>query len=326
MRAAIGARYGSPGVVEVRDVDRPEPAADQVLVRVEAASVNRADLDLIGARPAFTRLFLGLRAPRNPRIGCDVAGVVEAVGASVTRFGPGDRVFGDLYPFGRGAFAEYACVPERALASIPAAVTAEVAATLPHSAILAIQGLRLRDGRSVRPGDRVLVDGASGNVGPFAVQLAKWLGAEVTGVCSTAKMDLVRSLGADHVIDYSQVDYTRAGEQYDWILDTDGHHGPLGVIRALRPNGVYVTLGGTFARLLQAMVAGPVIARATGKRTGLLLWWKPFHAEDVATLCRLVADGTVSPVIDRRYPLAEVVDALRHVDEGRARGKVIVTP
>lgn len=310
--------------MEVTDIDRPTPADDDVLVRVRAASVNRADLDGIRPRPSRVRLIIGLRAPRNHRIGLDVAGIVESVGPNVTRFGPGDEVFGDLYTFGQGAFAEYACAPEKAFASMPAGMTFEEAATLPHSAILALQGLRLRNGRSIRPGDKVLIDGASGNVGPFAVQIAKSMGAEVTGVCSAAKVEFVRTLGADHVIDYTKVDYTATDVRYDWILDTDSHHPIRRVRRALRPKGVYVTLGGTTAPILQALLVGPVISLATDRWTGLLLWWKPFNPDDVATLKQLIADGSVKPVIDRRFQLSEIVEALRHVDDGRARGKVVI--
>jgi NADPH:quinone reductase-like Zn-dependent oxidoreductase len=326
MKAAVRDRYGPPTVVEVRDIDVPVPTDDQVLVRVRAASVNRGDLDGIEPRPAFVRLFMGLRAPRNHRIGLDVAGVVESVGASVTRFQPGDSVFGDLFNFGQGSFAEYVCARETAFEAMPDGMSFEDAATLPHSAILAIQGLRLRDGRTVGPGDKVLISGASGNVGPFAVQVAKALGAEVTGVCSSDKVDLVRSLGTDHVIDYTKVDYTTAAERYDWILDVDSHHSIFQARSALRPNGVYVTLGGAGSRIFSAMVVGPLMGRATGKRMNLLIWWKPFKAEDVATLTGLIAAGKVKPVIDRRYPLSEVVEALRDVDEGRARGKIVVVP
>jgi len=325
MRAAVRERYGPPDVVEVRDVDRPVPADDQVLVRVRAASVNRADLDGLTPRPSFIRLFFGLRAPRNHRIGLDVAGVVEAVGSTVTRFRPGAEVFGDLFAFGTGAFADYVCAPERAFASMPAGMTFEEAATLPHSAVLALQGLRLRSGRTIGPGDKVLIDGASGNVGPFAVQIAKSMGAEVTGVCSSDKVDFVRSLGADHVIDYTNVDYTRTGERYDWIVDTDSHHSILRVRRALRPNGVYVTLGGTSLPIIGALLVGPLISKVSDKWTGLLLWWKPFNPDDVTTLKELIAAGRVKPVIDRRFPLSEVVDALSWVDDGRARGKVVIT-
>ena len=199
MKAAVRDRYGSTDVVRLDDVDRPIPGEDELLVRVHAASVNRADLDGLGPRPSFARLFMGLRRPRNPRLGIDVAGVVEAVGSTVTRFRPGDRVFADLFPFGQGAFAEYVAARETAFQTIPGGMAFEDAATLPHSAILAVQGLRLRDGRTIRPGDTVLVDGASGNVGPFAVQIAKSRGAVVTGVCSEAKLDFVRSLGVDQV-------------------------------------------------------------------------------------------------------------------------------
>jgi NADPH:quinone reductase-like Zn-dependent oxidoreductase len=325
MKVAVREKYGSLDVVEVRDVDTPTPADDEVLVRVHAASVNRADLDGLGPRPAFARLFIGLRAPRNHGVGLDVAGVVEAVGSAATRFKPGDEVFADLFAYGAGAFAEFVSAREKAFEPIPPGMSFEDAATLPHSAVLAVQGLRLRNGRTVAAGDRVLIDGASGNVGPFAVQIAKSMSAEVTGVCRTEKVDFVRSLGADHVIDYTKVDYTATGERYDWIVDTDSHHSILRVRRALRPGGVYVTLGGTSWPILAAMVLGPLISLASDKWTGLLLWWKPFRPEDVATVTELIAAGKVKPVIDRRYPLSEVVEALRWVDDGHARGKVVIT-
>ena len=325
MKAAFRDRYGPPEVVELREFDTPNPTDGQVLVRVRAASVNRADLDYLQPRPAFVRLFIGMRSPKNPRIGIDVAGVVESVGTSVTRFKPGDPVFGDLYGFGAGAFSEYVCTREKAFQSIPEGMSFEDAATLPHSAILALQGLRLRDGRTPKPGDRVLIDGASGNVGPFAVQIAKSMGAEVTATASPAKLDFVRSLGADHAIDYTATDYTKTGERYDWILDTDSHHSLFAVRRALRPNGVYVTLGGTAWPILASMVLAPLISRATGTRMGLLLWWKPFHADDVAALTGLIAAGKVRPAIDRRFVLDEIVEALRWVHEGRAKGKVVIT-
>ena len=325
MKAAVRDRYGPPDVVGVREVDRPVPAADQVLVRVRAASVNRADLDGLYPRWAFTRLFFGLRKPRIRRVGLDVAGIVESIGPIATRFRPGDAVLGDLFAFGQGAFAEYVCAPENAFASMPTGIPFEEAATLPHSAVLALQALRLRDGRSIAPGDKVLIDGASGNVGPFAVQIAKSLGAQVTGVCSSNKTDFVRSLGADHVIDYAKVDYTGTGERHDWIVDTDAHHSIFRCRRALRPRGVYVALGGTTSRVFQALLLGPLISRADRKRMGLLTWWKPFDTDDVATLKELIAAGKVKPVIDRRFPLGEVVEALRYVDQGRAKGKVVIT-
>jgi NADPH:quinone reductase-like Zn-dependent oxidoreductase len=325
MRAAVRERYGTPDVVELRDIDRPAPTDDEVLVRVRAASVNRADLDGLTPRPQFARTFMGLRAPRNHRIGIDVAGVVEAVGPNVTRFKVGDEVFADMFAFGQGAFAEYVCAPEKAFQLIPTGMSFEEAATLPHSAILAVQGLRLRNGRTIRPGDKVLIDGASGNVGPFAVQIAKSMGAEVTGVASTAKLDFVQSLGADHVLDYTKVDYTQTGERYDWIVDTDSHHSILRIRRALRPNGVYVTLGGRSLPIFAALIVGPLISLASSKWTGLLLWWKPFNPDDVTTLKELIAAGKLKPVIDRRFPLSKVVEALRYVDDGHARGKVVIT-
>jgi NADPH:quinone reductase-like Zn-dependent oxidoreductase len=325
MRAIVRDRYGPPEVVRLEDIPTPEPTGDQVLVRVRAASVNRADLDGLYPRWQFTRVFSGIRAPRDRRVGLDAAGIVESVGPEATRFRPGDEVMADLFSFGQGAFAEYVCAPERAFATLPAGMSLEEAAALPHSAILALQGLRLRDGRTVGPGDRVLIIGASGNVGPFAVQVATARGAEVTGVCRTEKVDFVRSLGVERVIDYTSVDFTRAGERYDWILDVEARHSLLRSRRALRPGGVYVSLGGPGSRIFEAMLFGGVISRATDKRMGLLLWWKPFHADDVATLKELIAAGRLRPVIDRRYPLSETVQALRHVDDGHARGKVVIT-
>jgi NADPH:quinone reductase-like Zn-dependent oxidoreductase len=326
MRAAVRYRYGSPDVVELVEVDKPVPTGDQVLVRVHVASVNRADLDGIQPRPSFVRLFIGLRAPRHHRVGLDVAGVVEAVGDGVTRFRPGDRVFGDMYQFpDQGSFAEYVCVPERAFQPIPTGMSIENAATLPHSANLGVQSLRLRNGRTIKAGDKVLIDGASGNVGPFALQIAKSMGAEVTAVASPAKLDFVRSLGADRVIDYTTVDYTAGTERYDWIVDTDSHHSILRVRRALKPNGVYVTLGGTALPIVGGMLLGPLISAFSDRWSGLLLWWKPFHPPDIATVTQLIAAGKVRPAIDRTYPLSEVVHALKWVDDKQARGKVLVT-
>jgi NADPH:quinone reductase-like Zn-dependent oxidoreductase len=326
MKAAICERYGPPEVVEIREVERPVPTEDQVLVRVRAASVNRADLDGLTPRPQFVRLFIGLRAPRNSGVGIDVAGVVESVGPDVTRFKPGDEVFADLFGNDGGTFAEFVAAPEKKFASMPIGMSFEDASTLPHSAILALQGLRLRKGRTPKPGDKVLINGASGNVGPFAVQIAKWMGAEVTGACRTSKVDFVRSLGADHVIDYTKVDYTTTGERYDWILDTDSHQSILRARRALRPNGVYVTLGGMSGPLLQAMLLGPPLSLASDRYSGLVLWWKPFNPPDVDKLKELIAAGHLKPFIDRRYPLTEVVEALRHVNDGLARGKVVIVP
>jgi NADPH:quinone reductase-like Zn-dependent oxidoreductase len=325
MRAAYQDRYGAPEVVGIRDVERPTPSDDQVLVRVRAASVNRADLDGLKPKPGFMRLFMGLRAPRNHEVGIDAAGVVEAVGPDVTRFKPGDEVMTDLFAAGRfGAFAEYVCAREKAFEPIPAGMSFEEAATLPHSAVLALQGMRLRNRRTFKPGGKVLIDGASGNVGPFAVQIAKSMGAEVTGVASGDKLDFVRSLGADHAIDYEKVDYTKAGERYDWIISVDAHYPIRAVRRALKPNGVYLTMGGDTGTIFAAM-GGSLRSRFGDKWSGMMLWWKPMHRPDVDTLKELIAAGKLRPVIDRRYPLDQVVDALRWVEDGRARGKVVIT-
>ena len=325
MKAAQRDRYGPPEVVSVRDVETPVPVDDQVLVRVRAASVNRADLDGLYPRWQLTRLFLGLRNPRIHGVGLDVAGLVESVGPSATRFRPGDDVFADLYSFRQGAFAEYVCAREKAFATMPAGMSYEDAATLPHSAILALQALHYRDAGSITPGAKVMIVGASGNVGPFAVQIAKSRGAEVTGVASTDKLDFVRSLGVDHVIDYKKVDYTRTGERYDWIVDVDAHHSILRWRGALRPGGSYVALGGSGSWLLKSLVQSPALSLATRRPVGLLLGWKPFNPADVEALKQLIAAGKLKPVIDRRYPLSEVVDALRWVDDGHAKGKVVIT-
>jgi NADPH:quinone reductase-like Zn-dependent oxidoreductase len=326
MRAVTREVYGGPEVIRVEEVPRPAPADGEILVRVHVASVNRADLDALTARYAFAPAFTGLRKPRMRGLGIDAAGVVEAVGAGVTRMKSGDRVYADLFAFNVGAFADYVVAPERAWAPIPPSMSSEVAATLPHSGILAVQGLRWRDRRTPGPGDRVLVDGASGNVGPFAVQLAKALGAEVTGTSRTDKMDLVRSLGADHVIDYTATDDTTRRARYDWILDVDSHLTLGRARRRLRPGGTYVTLGGPASRIFPAMLAGPVISKATGHPMGLMLWWKPFDRNDLATLERHVAAGTVRPVIDREFPLDQAAAALAHVADGNARGKVLIRP
>lgn len=322
MKAFVRDRYGSPDVLEFADVAKPELADDGVLVRLRASSVNQADLDYLYGRPLVARLGTGFRQPTNRGLGLDVAGQVEAVGKDVTRFKFGDAVFGDMTEFGYGAFAQYVSAPEHAFAPIPAGLGMEEAATVPQGGILAIQGLEARGG--VQPGDKVLVNGASGSVGPFAVQIAKAMGAEVTGVASPRKLDLVRSLGADHVIDYTREDFARLGHRYDRIVDVMAKRPISEIRRALTPRGVYVVIGGSMARLFQAMVVGLVTSATGGQQLGIAMW-KPFHLPDVATLSVLLASGKIRPVIDRRFPLAEVPDALRYVEAGRALGKVVIT-
>lgn len=321
MKAIVRDRYGSPDVLELVNVVEPVVGDADVLVRVRAASLNQGDLDYLYGRPSLTRMGTGLRTPRYRGLGFDAAGQVEAVGKRVTRFKPGDDVFADLTQFGWGAFAEFACAPERAWAAKPVGLTFEEAATIPQAGIMALQGLRGR--RRIGPGDRVLINGASGSVGPFAVQIAKAFGAHVTGVCSAQKMAMVRDLGADEVIDYAQGDYIRSRERYDWIFDIKGNRSILACRRALRPGGVYVMVGGSTSRMFGTMLLGPLISLVGSRRMGFL-WWKPFRAKDVVLLTELIASGKVRPVIDRRYPLAEVPDALRYLDSGRASGKVVI--
>jgi NADPH:quinone reductase-like Zn-dependent oxidoreductase len=319
-------RWGGPEVIELREVETPVPIGDQVLVKVHAASVNRADLDWMLPKGGwFVRLFLGLRGPRRHTLGNDVAGTVESVGPEATQFKPGDRVFADLIRFGMAAFAEYVCAPERAFQLIPDALSFEEAATLPHSALLAVMGLKPYWGQDLQPGDSVMVVGASGNVGPFEVQMAKARGLHVTGVCRTVKMDFVRSLGADEVIDYTTTDYTKSGP-YDRIIDVDAHRSILGYRKALKPGGVYISMGGNAVWILSYFVGAFTFRLGRdGKHLGLMPGWRAFHPDDVAILKQLIADGAIQPRIDRRYPLTEVVAALRDVHEGRNQGKVVIT-
>lgn len=323
MKAIVRSRYGSPDVLELQDVAGPSVGDGDVLVRVRASSLNMGDVDYLRGRPLFARLGTGLRKPGNVILGLDVAGEVETAGRAVTRFEPGDRVFTDMTDHGLGAFAEYVAVPETALAHMPASMSFEQAATIPQSGILALQGLG--GGRPIEPGQKVLINGASGNVGPFAVQIAKARGAEVTGVCRTPKMDLVRAVGADHVIDYTAEDFTSSGERYDRILDVAARHSILACRRALKPGGTYIWIGGTTAALLQALLLGPVISLAGSRTMGITWWWKPFRLEDVAVLVGLIEAGKLRPFIDRSYPLSEVPEAIRYLESGQARGKIVIT-
>jgi NADPH:quinone reductase-like Zn-dependent oxidoreductase len=327
VRAAIRDRYGPPEIVQIADIPKPEPVDDQIVVKVLASSINRADLDSLYARWGFLRLFLGLRAPRNQRLGADVAGIVEAVGPQAKRLKPGDEVFGDVFSHGYDAFSEYSVAPEKAFATKPAELSLQEAATMPHSAILALQGLRKRDGSTFHEGARVLVVGASGSVGPFAVQIAKARGAHVTAVARADKHDLVRALGADELIDYESVDYTRDGRRYDWILDVNAHHSLLRWRHSLRPGGTYYAQGSDSAAwFAKTLFQGPALRLTTRQKMALMLHWKPFDLDDVDTLKRLVSEGRLKPVVDRSFPLDRIAEALRYFDDGHARGKVVITP
>ena len=322
MKAIVRSEYGSPDVLELREVAIPTPKDGEVLVLVHASSVNMADVDYLLGRPKVARLGTGLRRPKNSGLGLDVAGQVEAVGRNVTGFQPGDEVFGDMTEHGFGAFAEFVCAPQDAFALKPDGLTFEEAAAVPQAAIMALQGLRGK--RQIQPGHEVLINGAGGNLGPFAVQIAKSFGAEVTGVDSTSKLDMLRSIGADHVIDYTQEDYTKLGQRYDWILDVAAYRSVFESRRALRPNGVYVMVPASIGGAFQAMFLGALISMAGSHKIGMVKW-KPFKKEDVGFLKELLDAGKVTPVIDRSYPLTEVPEALRYQEEGHPRGKLVIT-
>jgi NADPH:quinone reductase-like Zn-dependent oxidoreductase len=321
MRAIVRDGYGSPDMLQLREVDRPQPGEGDVLVRVHAASVNPADWYAMMGTPWITRPQSGLRRPRSSRVGLDLAGVVAAVGGGVTRLTPGDEVFGA----GTGTLAEYTAAPEAGLVVKPANVSFEQAAAVPVAGLTALQGLRDR-GR-VRPGQQVLINGASGGVGTFAVQLAKAFGGEVTAVCSTRNLDQARSLGADQVIDYTQEDFTRTGRRYDLLLDIAGSRSWSGCRRVLTPHGTLVLVGapkggrllGPLGHILRVRLAS---LRASQKMTFFI---SKERTEDLTALGELLEAGTVTPVVERTYALAETADAFRYLGEGHARGKLVVT-
>jgi len=319
MKAVVYTEYGSPDVLQLTEVEKPIPQDNQVLVRVYAASANPLDWHRMRGAPFLARLDGGLRKPKNPRLGADIAGRVEAVGSSVTQFQPGDEVFGYV----TGAFAEYVCACETDVALKPANLSFEQAASVPVVAFTALQGLR--DTGHIQSGQTVLVNGASGGVGTFAVQLAKSFGAEVTGVCSTRNLDLVRSIGADHVIDYTREDFTRTGQRYDLMYDAVGNRSVADYRRALRPQGRCVIAGfTTMPRLFEHIVVGAWLSRTGGRKIGLMGTAKP-NQKDLLVVKALLEAGKVVPVIDRRYPLRETAEAIRYLEAGHAKGKVIIT-
>jgi NADPH:quinone reductase-like Zn-dependent oxidoreductase len=318
MKAIVYTKYGSPDVLQLKDVEKPTPTDDEVLIRIHAASVNAYDWHFLTADIFLIRIMGGgLLKPKNTRLGADIAGRVEAFGRNVKQFKPGDEVFGMV----RGGFAEYACAPENALVLKPSNLSFEEAAAVPMAAITALQGLR--DIGQIQPGQKVLINGASGGVGTFAVQIAKSFGAEVTAVCSTRNVDQARSIGADHIIDYTKEDFTKNGQQYDLVLAANGYHPLSAYKRALTPKGIYVMAGGSMAQIFQAMLMGSWMSETGGKKMGGVSAKR--NQKDLAFLKELVEAGKIVPVIDRRYPLSEAAEALRYLGEGHARGKVVIT-
>ena len=296
MKAIVYTKYGSPDVLQLKEVEKPTPTDDEVLIKVHAVSLNRSDWEGLIGKPLYARIG-GLLRPRHQILGSDIAGRVEMAGRNVTRFQPGDEVFGDILAR-LGGFAEYVCARERALAPKPASMTFEEASAIPQAAVIALQGIR--DKGQVQPGQKVLINGAGGGAGTFAVQLAKMYGAEVTGVDNTGKLDFMRSLGADHVIDYTREDFTRNGKQYDLILDLVAYRSVFAYKRALRPNGSYFLVGGSVATMFQILLLGPLIGRATGKKIRILAV-RP-NIEDLSLVKELIEAGQVTPVIDKTYP------------------------
>ncbi len=320
MRAVVYERYGPPDVMELTTVDRPAVGDNGVLVKVAATSINRSDWETLIGSPFYVRIN-GLRAPRTKVLGSDVAGVVAEVGASVAEFQPGDEVFGDVIYHGMGTFAEYVLVEESApIVTKPADLSFEQAATLPQSAVLAVQGLRTHG--EVTSGQRVLINGAGGGGGTFAIQLAKSFGAEVTGVDSAEKAATMREAGADYVIDYETENYTKSGETYDRIIDFVGSRSVFANRRVLNEGGVYLIVGGKLRRILQAALLGWLVSRLSGRRLGLLTA-RP-NKEDLTLVASLVENGTLRPMIDRVYPLDEVPDAMQRLGEGHALGKLVI--
>jgi NADPH:quinone reductase-like Zn-dependent oxidoreductase len=320
LRAIVGTEYGPPEGLELREIDTPVVDADRVLVRVRAASVNPLDWHVMRGLPYLVRITDGLRRPKQSVRGVDVAGQVEAVGKDVTRFRPGDEVFGT----GPGAFAEYASAGEAKLVLKPADLTFEQAAAVPVAGITALQALR--DKGQIQAGQKVLVNGAAGGVGTFAVQMAKVFGTDVTGVCSTKNVELVRSIGADHVIDYTLEDFTRAAQRYDLILDAVGNHSVREFRRALTPKGTLVLVGGGHGNWIGPLalpLRAVAVSRFVGQRMLLLL--AKITDADLAALAELIEAGKITPVIDRTYPLDEVPEAIRYLEAGHARGKVVIT-
>ncbi len=322
MKAVICPKYGSPDVLQLREVEKPVPQEDEVLIRIHAASINARDWRFMRANPFFIRLMPGgLLQPKNRILGADVAGQVEAVGSRVKQFKPGDAVFGYIpSATGRGTFADYVCADENSISLKPANLTFEQAAVVPVAAITALQGLR--DFGNIKPGQKVLINGASGGVGTFAVQIAKAFGTEVTGVCSTRNLDMVRSLGADHVIDYRVDNFTRKGKQYDLILAVNGYHPIADYMRALRPEGTYVVAGGSMVQLFEAAIHGKRSSNTGSQKICVVSVVQ--SQKDLIFISELLESGKITPVIDKCFPLSEISDAFWYFEKVHPRGKVVI--
>jgi len=319
MKAIVYTEYGSPDVLQLREVPKPVPTDDEILIKIHAVSVNRSDWEGLIGKPLYARVG-GLRKPRGQILGSDIAGRVEVIGKNNTQFQPGDEVFGEMADY-RGGFAEYVCARGKFLALKPPRMTFEEAAAIPQAGVIALQSIC--DKGRVQPGQNVLINGGGGGAGMFAIQLAKMYGAEVTGVDNTGKQDFMRSLGADHVIDYTREDFTRNGKQYDLILDLIAHRSVFDYQRALKPNGSYFAVGGSVATLFEIFLLGPWIRMATSKNVRVLAVQR--SRKNLEAITELCEAGKVIPVIDKRYPLSDVPEALRYLGEGHARGKLVIT-
>ncbi|MBS4205112.1 NAD(P)-dependent alcohol dehydrogenase [Lederbergia citrea] len=321
MKAIVCNKYGSPDVLKLKEIEKPSPLENQVLVKVHTASLNFGNLVLLKGKPFLARFAFGLLRPKYSIPGGDIAGIVEAVGKEVKQFQPGDEVFGDLSGCGWGGFAEYVTVPEYALVLKPSNISFEEAAATPMASVTALQGLRNKG--KIKSGKKVLINGASGGVGTFAVQIAKSFGAEVTGVCSTRNIEILQSIGADQIIDYTKEDFTEKEERYDLILGVNGSHSISAYKRVLKPNGNFVHVGGAESQLFQALVLGPFISMTGSKKMSSLL--QRANQKDLIYVKELLEDGKVKPVIDKRYKLSEVSEAFKYFQEGHAQGKVVLT-
>jgi len=320
MKAIVYTKYGPPDVLQLKDIETPTPKDNEVLVKIHAVSLNAPDLDYLRGR--FFARFQGLRKPKFNILGSDISGRIEEIGRDIKQFQSGDEIIVNSFSCGFGALAEYVCVPENTLTLKPVSMTFEEASTLPSAAIIALQALR--DKRQIQPGQKVLINGAGGGTGTFAVQIAKSFGAEVTGVDSAEKLEMLRSIGADHVIDYTQEDFTKNGQLYDFILDVIMHRSIFDYKRALSPKGICVIVGGSTGRIFKTMLLAPLLSLFGSKKV-CIVGWKINKKEDLIFIEDLIVAGKVAPVIDRRYPLSETVKALRYLEEEPFLGKVVIT-